>query len=105
MDYTQLAEFLRDNGYTVEKYYNEYKVTGKGIYGYLEDYRIGLDHERAFNKMWQCPVLLALPKNVKQAESLLKMLEFLATDEAYEKSNSFEYLENSPFYYSNKRWK
>jgi hypothetical protein len=117
--YVELAKFLIQNGYTVTEelvevsHYNRkgkyvknvnlsytfYRVEGKGITGGFctpnkESYRyisgrIAADNENCFDKWSKCPVVIKISRG--RFNEILKWLEYLSTDEGYEKSNNYEF--------------
>lgn len=110
-----LVQTLEANGYTVdiafvgnyrtEPVYRFAKVKGKNIragfcvpnngesYRYI-DGKIAADHEEAFNKWSHCPLVAHLPNTEAEASKIVEYLAWLGTDEGYQWSNSFAYLDD-----------
>lgn len=112
-DFKQLWKFLRDHGYRVSvdraytmndgTTYKTARFAGHGIEGmfgtpgcpssYL-DGRLAADNAKCYNKPSQCPLVIRLPTSRAGREDLLEHLKWLATDEGYENSRSFDFYDH-----------
>jgi hypothetical protein len=107
-----LVETLRGNGYTVDvstgPIYDFAHVTGKNIdggfctpsygdndapYWYI-DGKFAADHVDCFDKWSKCPLVVKLPENEEELLAILEHLKFLASEEGYNWSNSYSYLDD-----------
>lgn len=111
MNYVELLQKLSAEGFSVivladglVKAYNERLViyinnTDSGA-PYLNN-RLAADNADCFDKISRCPLIMTLPVDW---DELNRHLEFLASDEGYELSNTYAYLVNNPLPYEvNKR--
>lgn len=113
-DFDRLARFLRKNRYWVKvKKHNsflselaEYRfadVRGKGIRaGFCDpglhttaylDGRVAADNGKCFDKWSKCPLVIKIPTNQAEQEKLLEYFAYLVTEEGYQWSNKYGYLD------------
>ena len=105
-EFEQLKNWFDAHGYktTVEELdnYASVVVTSDEIRGAFctpndgESYailqgRFAADNEKCFNKWSQCPLCVTIPTDFATLE---KHLKFLASEEGFQHSTSFEYLDN-----------
>jgi hypothetical protein len=103
----QLAIDLKLNGYKVVTKNNSYQywdVTGKNITGFFsgDSSYLGpamlntliVDNVKCFDKLSKCPVRIPINENLIFADVLL-VLKWIASEEGYLWSNTFEYLDSN----------
>lgn len=57
---------------------------------------IAADHAKCFDKWQKCPLVIKLPSNI---ENILAHLAHLGSEEGYEISNKYQYLDTNPWPY------
>ena len=104
--FDNLVDNLRKNGYTVtveheEECYRFAIVDGKQIHGgfcepnngesytYI-DGRIAFDNSDCFVKWNKCPYSFPIPKTVDEFNYILSKMQYLSTEEGYNKSDNYE---------------
>lgn len=106
LNFEELVEALKRDGYIVDTSINgQYVLKGKGVrvglnkedtyYPQLSN-RIAADNDRCFDKWSKCPLVMKLPVDY---ETLTKALTHLGSNEGYEISNSYSYLDDNPYPY------
>lgn len=113
MNFDELVDALRSDGYDVKVsietgdiQYAFAQVTGKGItagfceyapdiYPYIAN-RIAADNSRCFDKWSKCPLVMQLPVDYPVLKS---HLQHLGSQEGYDISNDYSYLDSNPYPY------
>jgi hypothetical protein len=112
VDFQNLVDFLRQNQFKVmvckptkkQTYYSAF-IWDKGIRAafcepndksYLQiNGKIAADNSICFNKFSQCPLIMKIPVNDEERQTLLKHMMWLSSEEGYKWSSNFEYIDDS----------
>lgn len=101
LNFEELVEAFRKDGYTVkcERESSYAFARGKGIITtfFKHSNIIKAENDKCFLIKWdKCPLVMKLPVDY---ETLKKALTHLGSDEGYEISNNYSYLDNNPYPY------
>lgn len=107
--FDRLVAALRRASYEVrvtqEASYEFAFVEGRGVkggfctpaedawYWYING-RFAADNDGCFDKWSKCPLVVRLPETDEEAQAILRHLEYLATPEGFEWSNSYGYFDD-----------